>query len=831
VPISVAAAVASVLGTGPVLAQEEDVLQEVVVTARYREENLQTTPLAITALSVDQLEQRSLTNVDEVGLAIPNAFMRPPVSNFGPTQTIGLRGIIQTDFSYAFEPAVGVYIDDVYHGTLTGSSMDLLDLERLEVLRGPQGTLFGKNSLGGAIRLVSKKPQGDNTGSVEATYGQYNRIDVKAVGDFALIPDTAFVRVVGLSRRRDGYGKRLDFTCEMKQRGTPQLAGIGDGVGADGSAGGALDGNPDTVAVGSVADNNFAFPQSIDPQQGNGCELGSLGGQSSNAARVMFRFLPSDGLEFNLAADYSSQTDEPPVETMLRQRGGAIDNAYSNGTVFRRYGIRYTADDRFVTGDPYSNYAGYNDVINGKVYDTDQVIDSWGTSASVDYDITEKVHATGLVAYRSYTADWMSDSDLTPFGLIQTDYLQEHLQRQAELRLSGLLLDDKLDWTGGLFFYNAKSRAYNTTNFEGFAALGVLPNFVADDGFTSENKSAFFHVNYQFTDALSVSTGLRYTDEEKSNTFNHIGQITIADPLEFGDSRVDYNVGVDYKFTDQIFAYASMASGFRSPGVTPRISTVGQLQSISGEEAVNYELGVKLDMFDRRLRINPTIFYMDYDPRLFNTIATQCNAANNPDPGEPFFLAGGTCPAGTALAGTTGISPWFVYVSVPATVKGAELELTANPIDNLAINYSFGYNMTDVDVDSPTTIGYTDSSSFVQPKINMSAGIQYGIPLFGGRLTPRVDAFYQSHRTNGPIAQPQRDPDWIIGGYTLLNGRLAYDTAEGDWQVALTATNLTGKFYWNQLGARTTAAGALSDARAGTPGAPRQWAITVKKNF
>jgi iron complex outermembrane recepter protein len=134
-------------------------------------------------------------------------------------------------------------------------------------------------------------------------------------------------------------------------------------------------------------------------------------------------------------------------------------------------------------------------------------------------------------------------------------------------------------------------------------------------------------------------------------------------------------------------------------------------------------------------------------------------------------------------------------------------------------------------VDSPTTIDYTDSSLFVQPKINMSAGIQYGIPLFGGRLTPRVDAFYQSHRTNGPINQPQRDPDWIVGGYTVLNGRLSYDTDEGNWQVALTATNLTDKFYWNQLGARTTAAGALSDARAGTPGAPRQWAITVRKSF
>ena len=835
VTMTVSAAVATILGTAPawVGAQEssDDGLQEVVVTARFREENLQTTPLAITALSVDQLDQRSLTNVDDVGLAIPNAYMRPPVSNFGPTQTIGLRGIIQTDFSYAFEPAVGVYIDDVYHGTLTGSSMDLLDLERLEVLRGPQGTLFGKNSLGGAIRLVSKKPEGSNTGNVEVTYGQYDRIDVKAVGDFSLVPDKAFVRIVGLSKQRDGYGKRLDFTCEMKRRGTPQLAGIGDGVGADGSAGGPLDGNPDVVAAGSAADNNFSFPQTVDAQEGTGCEIGKLGGQSSNAARVMFRVLPRDGLEFNFAADYAKQSDDPPVETLLRQRGGAIDNFYSTNVVYRKYGIRYTGDDRFVTGNPYTNYAGFNDVVNGKVFNPDQDIDSWGASASVDYDVAEKVHATALVAYRTYTADWMNDSDLTPFGLIQTDTLQEHLQRQAELRLNGLLLNDKLDWTAGLFFYNSRSRAYNTTNFEAFAALGVLPNFVADDRYSSENKSAFVHLNYAFTDKLSVSTGLRYTDESKTNTFNHIGQITIADPLEFGDSRVDYNAVIDYKFTDSLFAYASVASGFRSPGVTPRISTVGQLQSIPGEEAINYELGMKVDLFDHKLRVNPTVFYMDYDPRLFQTTAAQCNLASDPNPGTPYFLAGGTCPPGTPLAGTTGISPWFVYVSVPAKVKGAELELTATPIERLAINYSFGYNFTKVDVDSPTILGYTDTSVFVQPKINMSAGIQYGIPLFGGRLTPRVDAFYQSHRTNGPIASHQLDPQWTIGGFTVLNARVAYDTEEGDWQLALSATNLTNHFYWNQLGAQTTSLGALADARAGTPSAPRQWAVTVKKNF
>jgi len=842
VPLTVAAAVAASLGTTPALSQEPaaDVLTEIVVTARYREENIQTTPLAITALSVNDLDERQLTNVDDIGLAIPNAFIRAPVSNYGPTTTIGLRGIVQHDYSYAFEPAVGIYIDDIYHGTLTGSSMDLLDLERVEVLRGPQGTLFGKNSMGGAIRLISRRPQGDNSGSVEATYGQFNRIDLRAVGDFALIEDKAFVRVVGLSKRRDGYGRHLDFTCEMKRRGTPELAGIGDGIGADGSAGAGFDGSPDIVPVGSAADNNFSLPQVVDSMGRGGCALGSLGGQQASAARLMLRLLPSDRLEVNFAADYSAQNDDPPVETLLSRRGGNVENGYSNNVVFNRFGIQYTADDRFLTGDPYSSYATYGDIVNSKAYDTDQTLDSWGVSAIVDYEVTDKVRAKLVAGYRTYEANWINDSDLTPFGLTQTNNLQEHLQRQIELQVSGLLAADRLEWTTGLFFYNSRSRSYYTTNFEAFASTGALPNFIADDGYTSENKSAFLHLNYQFTDHFSMSAGLRYTDEGKSNTFNHIGQITVPYPLLFGDNRLDYNVVADFKFTDSVFAYATVATGFRSPGVNPRISTVGQLQPISGEEAMNYEIGAKFDLFDRRLRINTAAFYMDYDPRLFQTTAAQCNDASDPDPGQPFFLGpGGLCPAGTPRGGQVGLSPWFYYLSVPAKVKGAELELSAFPVDNLAINYSFGYNRTTVDVDSPLQTGYVDSSVYTQPKFNMSGGIQYTIPFVGGgKLTPRLDAFYQGYRTNGPINRPQVAPDWIIGGYTLVNARIAYDTPAGNWQVALAATNLLDKFYWQQLGAASTTPSvpaplALSPSigRVGTPGLPRMWAVTLKKTF
>ena len=373
-------------------------LDEIVVTARYREENIQTTPISISAFSGEELEIRSIENVEDIGLVIPNAYFRRNASNFGPNNTIGLRGLNQVDFSYAFEPTVGIYIDDVYHSTITGSDMDLVDLERVEVLRGPQGTLFGKNSIGGAIRLISKAPQGDDTGMVSVTFGDYDRLDLKAIGDFALVEDKFFVRLVGVAKQQDGYGASLDFTCEMVRRGTPQLAGIGDGLGFGGdgpdSTGttGDFDTVPDllppiAVPVGSADDNAFSLPAARSITQDGTCELGKLGGTSSEAGRVMLRFLPSDRLDINLAVDLSNSDDDPNVDTQISPINNGTDNAYDSNVVFRRYGIHYN-DARMLTGDVYTNYATFADPVNGQYYPRNSVMDRAALSFVIDYDIT-----------------------------------------------------------------------------------------------------------------------------------------------------------------------------------------------------------------------------------------------------------------------------------------------------------------------------------------------------------------------------------------------------------------------------------------------------------
>jgi iron complex outermembrane receptor protein len=795
---------------------ETDSLDEVVVTARFREENLQTTPLAISAFSEEELQERSIVNVSDLGATIPNAFIRQQNSNFGPTQTIGMRGVIQTDFTYAFEPAVGIYIDDIYHGTLTGSTMDLLDLERVEVLRGPQGTLFGINTMGGAVRLISRKPQGDGSGYIDATYGSRSRIDFKAVGDFSVIEDKLFARVSGISRSQDGYGQNLDFTCEMIRRGTPQLAGLGDGLGAGATPTSA----PVAVPVGSAADNAFPFPQTIDPQSG-GCKLGDLGGAKSQGGRLQLRLISSDRLEFNLSTDYSKQQSDPPVETLLTRRN---DTAYDNSAIFPRYGIR--DDDRFVTGNPYTNYATFGNVLNGVSYEPTTGLTAWGVSSTTDYKISEKMNLAVIGGYRTYKTTWSNDSDQTPFELQQTNQRQEHEQWQGEVRLSGLALDDKIDWTTGLFYYNSDSRVYNTANFPTFGL-----KFTTDDLYSTENKSAYAHVNYKLTDRFSLSGGLRYSDEQKSNFFRHFGQFVFPEPLDFGGNHLSYKAGADFQVTDKVFVYASVSDGFTSAGVTPRIFTAEQLRALDGEEVVNYELGAKVELFDKKLRVNSALFYLDYKNRLTQVTGSQCNLAGSPDPGPVYFLAGANCPAGTPRAGQAGLS-WFYYANTPGKVEGAETEISYFPIENLSINVSAGYNKFEGDEKNPALPTYRDKSSLLQPKLSASAGAQYTLQLGDfGRLTPRLDYYFQSYRTNGTVGLPQRDPDDRIPGYGIYNARITFEPAVGDYQVSLSVLNLTDHFYWQQLSTATTRTGAPATARSGNPGKPREWSIQIRKNF
>ena len=252
-------------------------LEEVTVTARYRAEDVQDTPIAITALTGDQIEARGITNVIDAANQAPNVEIQPSAGIYGKSAQAFIRGVGQQDFDYALSPAVGFYIDDVYFDSVAGTELDLLDLDHIEVLRGPQGTLFGKNTEGGAVRIFTEKPKGDDSGYLEVGYGSYNRERARGAFDIAVVPDKVFIRVSGGTDSDDGYQKLIDFACA-----NPKLAGS-------------------------------LKPSTTTP----GCQVGTLGGTDVQDGRVAIRVLPFDGLEINFEADVLNDHSESPADSEL----------------------------------------------------------------------------------------------------------------------------------------------------------------------------------------------------------------------------------------------------------------------------------------------------------------------------------------------------------------------------------------------------------------------------------------------------------------------------------------------------------------------------------
>ncbi len=183
-----------------------------MVTAQFVEQNLQETPLAITAFTGDMLEARSQTKIADVAAQTPNVILQVNPAGGGNSMRAYIRGVGQGDQSPSVDPGVGIYVDDVYFATITASVFELLDLDRVEILRGPQGTLNGMNSMGGSVRLFSRKPAGEG-GYLEGTLGSLDRRELRGSADFAIVPDHLFARISGMSRERDGYVTRYDYAC------------------------------------------------------------------------------------------------------------------------------------------------------------------------------------------------------------------------------------------------------------------------------------------------------------------------------------------------------------------------------------------------------------------------------------------------------------------------------------------------------------------------------------------------------------------------------------------------------------------------------------------
>jgi iron complex outermembrane receptor protein len=782
-PIAIAAALpaAAHAADAPTVPADNNKVGEVVVTATFREQNLQQTPLAITAVNSKMLEQRAQTDVSQVAAQAPNVTLVQNGAAFGSSMVAFIRGVGQTDFDYALEPGVGIYVDDVYYATLAGSLLDLLDVDRVEILRGPQGTLAGKNSIGGAVKLFSKKPTGSGGGYLQGTYGSLNRIDVRGAADFTVIPDKLFMRISGAAKHRDGYITRYDYACMNPGSNVPTHS-------VDGAA---------------------------------GCVIGHDGSQAYDALRVALRWVPTEKLEWNVAADGTNDQSGVQANTLVKVNPAAVLGALTYTTGVNGAPVFFSS--AFLPPNPYSSYATYFQdacsIIFGcspyRPYTVPPInhYKSWGVSSNIDYKLTDTLTLQSITAFRYYTNQFAEQTDVSPVGVQLLLQRLQHRQTTQEFRLNGSF-GKALDYTVGFFYLDQ----YGTLS----ARVG-LPWVGYDFNHGPEPTSAstvagFANVNWHITDRLNLSGGVRYSDEKKDYTYkrHNADGSDVTDPAgynggvfglnnlqaHFQGSRWDYRVAADYHVTDNIMVYVDTATGYKGGGVDPRPFVVTQAQPFQPETLTGYEAGVKTYLFDRRMRLNMAGFFNDY---------TNIQLTLNP------------CP--TQSGGSLG--PCALPANVgTAHVKGFEAETEIHPVDGLEIDGSLSYlDFKYTKIADPNTGITLNMVTPYTPTWKWSLGAQYAIPLGNmGSLTPRIDLSYQS----SVFTAAQNDPLWNqIKGYTVGNARLTYRSPDGSWETSLEISNFTNKLYYLTLFDNHSGPGYVN----GQPALPREWAITVKKTF
>jgi iron complex outermembrane recepter protein len=279
---------------------------------------------------------------------------------------------------------------------------------------------------------------------------------------------------------------------------------------------------------------------------------------------------------------------------------------------------------------------------------------------------------------------------------------------------------------------------------------------------------------------------------------------------------LDWLAAATYNVTDDITGYVTVATGSRPKGITTIVNSIYQLQEIPEEELTSYEVGLKTEFFDHRLRANLTGFYSDYSKRRTAQIEYQC-LADSP-PYTPMPLAS-DCPPG-------GVLPWYITVARPATIKGVEFELTSEPIEGLLLEFGGGYNHFVDGVKTPGLPGYIVPGNLPQPEWNTNAGIQYDMMFLGGTLTPRLDWNYQSKSTYNPAsALTAPSAQYTVPGRSIFNARVTFKPENSKWSFVVAATNLTNKYYLYELFTGSTV------ATAGVVAPPREFSFELRRDF
>lgn len=756
--MSIGAAV-SVSADEPVQSTGADALiEEVVVTARRREEGLQSAPIAISAYTGDSLDYRGVTRLDQLAKFAPGLTLEnnPSFGGASNSAAIYLRGIGQKEFLPTTEPGVGLYVDGVYVARSVGAILDIVDVERIEVLRGPQGTLFGRNTIGGAISVVTRQPEigGEVQGSLSASTGTDSLMHLSGSIE-GTVSETAAARLSVASFTQDGYVQRTD--------------GIDLGDDDTLTARLAVNWQPTDALSGQ-----FSIDVTRDRENGPAMQL--LGIDFTDLSQLQGLVLaPPPPMAFvHNVTTAALGPGQPCAATNAAGQGVTSNPASAN-----------CYDSRYIGAD------GQNEGTAPALSETDLL----GLSATLTYDISDTLELKSITAMRSLESEFARDGDHSPHRISQFHDDLEQDQFSQELQLLGSR--DNLNWILGAYYFNEDGDNVNTLDF-------TVSNFRSGGSFDNEAWAVFAQGTYDLSDALHLTLGGRYTDEQKSFTPDQIiyqnyyaGFSDLVPPdnplaaldapfLQAGsrilpllEKDIDISeftpmANLSYDLSDDLMVYLSYSEGFKSGGFTQRVfppivapftapvgtADIDLIPTYDPEFVEVLELGFKGTFAGGRLRLNGALFSTDYEDlqvQVFNSVAPVTQNIGK------------------------------------ASIEGIELELLASPGNGWLVESSVSLLDASYDeIDTGNTlIGLSNDFERV-PETTVSLGVSREMTLgANGTMVLRGDWSYRSETFNDAYNTPLLETE----STDLIDASARWLSADESWTVILSATNLTDEEY------------------------------------
>lgn len=538
----------------------------IVVTARKREESLQEVPLAVTAIGTDEIERSFAQTVDQLENFAPNVDLAN--NAFGGKQlNATIRGIGFADVEKSFEPAVGFSIDGVFLGTSGGAAIDVFDLESVEILRGPQGTLYGRNTVGGVISLKRTRPTEDPGLRAKVRIGNNGREEYLAVANTGRFGAFAL--------------KGYVFNTNSKTFSTNLVTGQKDKLQDNWSYGGALSFEPN---------EDFSALLSVDVFDDNS-------GQSPNYNLS----LP----DATFCALTSIPAGIPGVDPIV------APESFGAGCI----GASFTVAEE----------SGFS--VHTQALPVSSLTDGFSVTGNIDWNVSDNLTLTSVTGFRKSDETLRTDNLGAPFVTLAVAPVQvpiffatrfvEQEQFSQELRLAGTIGSD-LEFVSGLFYMDNQ---YTLTGAAGpfgqqFGTTFVLGGLAGDAvaGQKTKAYAIFADGSYNLTDRITVSAGIRYSYEEKDfNLAFFAGDAAGQSTTPSADfDAFTGRVILQYQFTDDIMGFAGWSRGFRSGGFNGRAQTIAAVGPYDPETVDNFEGGLRMEFADGRVRFNPTVFYSKY---------------------------------------------------------------------------------------------------------------------------------------------------------------------------------------------------------------------------